>query len=68
MNELLFSVPGITCGHCASAIRAEVGCLPGVIGVDVDVAGKQVRVTGTADADADAVRDAIAEAGYQTAA
>lgn len=66
MNELLFSVPGITCGHCASAIRAEVGCLPGVVGVDVDVAGKQVRVTGTADADA--VRDAIAEAGYQTAA
>ncbi len=66
MNELLFSVPGITCGHCASAIRAEVGCLPGVIGVDVDVTDKQVRVTGTADADA--VRDAIAEAGYQTAA
>ncbi len=66
MNALLFSVPDITCGHCASAIRAEVCSLPGVTGVDVDLIGKQVRVTGTADASA--VRDAIAEAGYQAAA
>ncbi|HLL65003.1 MAG TPA: heavy metal-associated domain-containing protein [Micromonosporaceae bacterium] len=66
MNELCFSVPDITCGHCASAIRAEVCRLPGVTSVDVDLIGKQVRVTGTAPADA--VRDAIAEAGYQAAA
>ena len=66
MNELLFSVPDITCGHCASAIRAEVGRLPAVTAVEVDLTGKQVRVTGTADAEA--VRAAIAEAGYQAAA
>ncbi len=65
MTELLFSVPGITCGHCAAAIRASVGCVPGVRDGAVDVAGKQVRVAG--DGDAAAVRAAIADAGYQAA-
>ena len=63
MNVQLFSVPGITCGHCATAIREAVRCVPGVSGVDVDIAGKTVRVAG--DGDAAAVRAAIADAGYQ---
>ena len=65
MNEQLFSVPGITCGHCATAIREAVHCVPGVSGVDVDIAGKTVRVAG--DGDTAAVRAAIADAGYQAA-
>jgi copper ion binding protein len=63
MNDQLFSVPGITCGHCATAIREAVGCVPGVSGVDVDIDAKTVRVAG--DGDATAVRAAIADAGYQ---
>ncbi|HEX5203914.1 MAG TPA: heavy-metal-associated domain-containing protein [Actinoplanes sp.] len=65
MNEQLFSVPGITCGHCASAIRAAVGEVAGVNFVDVDIAGKTVRVGG--DGDEAAVRAAIADAGYAAA-
>ena len=65
MTDQLFSVPGITCGHCATAIRESVGCVPGVQDVDVDIAGKTVRVAG--DSDSAAVRAAIADAGYQAA-
>lgn len=64
MNEQLFSVPGITCGHCATAIRQEVAAVPGVRHVDVDITGKTVRVTGGEDG---AIRAAIAEAGYDAA-
>jgi copper chaperone len=31
------AVTGMTCDHCASAVRAEISKLPGVTGVDVDV-------------------------------
>ncbi|MGK5684055.1 heavy-metal-associated domain-containing protein [Actinoplanes sp. URMC 104] len=65
MNDLLFSVPGIACGHCAAAIRDCVTDVPGVRAVDVDVPAKTVRVAGGADAAA--VRAAIAEAGYEAA-
>lgn len=62
MEDLSFSVPGITCGHCAAAISEEVRRVPGVDDVAVDVAAKRVRVTGGR---AQAIRAAIAEAGYQ---
>jgi copper chaperone CopZ len=65
MNDLSLSVPGITCGHCATAIRECVTAVPGVTGVEVDIAGRQVRVTGRPDPAA--VRTAIADAGYQAA-
>ena len=65
MTEVLLSVPGITCGHCAAAIRETVSCVPGVDDVAVDVAAKQVRVTGSGDPTA--VRAAVAEAGYRAA-
>ena len=65
MNDLLFSVPGITCGHCASAIREAVQGVPGVCHVDVDITAKTVRVAG--EGDAAALRAAIADAGYQAA-
>ncbi|MGC9671179.1 heavy-metal-associated domain-containing protein [Planosporangium sp. 12N6] len=65
MNQLVLSVPGISCGHCANAIRTEVGEVAGVQTVDVDIAAKTVTVTGPADPVA--VRAAVAEAGYEAA-
>jgi copper chaperone len=63
MQTLTYSVPGISCGHCRTAITAEVSGVAGVSAVDVDLAGKVVTVTGAGVDDA-AVRDAIDEAGY----
>jgi copper chaperone len=58
-----YSVPGVSCDHCRTAISAEVGAVPGVDAVDVDLDRKIVTVHGTALDDA-AVRAAIDEAGY----
>jgi copper ion binding protein len=65
MNEIVLSVPQITCDHCVRAIREEVGAVAGVRAVEVDLGAKTVRVSG--DADPAAVREAIGEAGYQAA-
>jgi copper chaperone len=59
----VYAVAGMTCGHCVSAITAEVGQVAGVEGVDVDLESKTVTVRG--DADDAAVRAAIDEAGYE---
>ncbi len=60
------AVPGMSCGHCRAAIAEEVGRLPGVTAVDVDLEGKRVTVRGERVDDA-AVRRAIADAGYDVA-
>ena len=65
MGTLAISVTGMSCEHCASAVRAEVGGLPGVTAVDVDVAAGKVVVTGDPLPGRDALRDAIAEAGCE---
>jgi copper chaperone len=61
------SVTGMSCDHCARAVRAEVGKLPGVAGVDVDVAAGRVLITAEPLPDDAALREAIEEAGYEFA-
>ncbi len=56
-------MPAIHCEHCQNAIETEVGQVPGVDRVEVDIASKRVVVEG--DAPADLVVAAIAEAGYE---
>ena len=60
-------VTGMSCDHCAHAIRAEIGGLPGVTEVDVDVAAGKVRVTGEPLPGDTALRAAVKEAGYEFA-
>ena len=63
---IVYSVPGISCGHCKAAIEGEVEQVAGVTAVVVDVDAKTVTVDGTVS-DAD-VRAAIDEAGYEVVA
>jgi copper chaperone CopZ len=67
MQTLIYSVPGISCDHCRTAITGEVTKVAGVSAVDVDLQDKLVTVTGDGVEDA-AVREAIDEAGYDIAA
>jgi copper ion binding protein len=60
-----YTVKGMTCGHCVSAVSAEVGELSGVTDVQVDLATGKVTVTSDAPLDEQSVRDAIDEAGYE---
>jgi copper chaperone len=61
------AVAGMTCDHCASAVRAEISKLPGVTDVDVDVAAGTVRITGDPLPGDTPLREAIEEAGYEFA-
>ena len=63
VSDITFSVPDMSCGHCRSAILAEVERVAGVSDVDVNLDTKVVRVHGEA-IDPGAVREAIDEAGY----
>ncbi|GGV83554.1 MULTISPECIES: heavy-metal-associated domain-containing protein [Streptomyces] len=64
MAEQTYTVSGMSCGHCAASITEEVVEVPGVTDVDVDVPAGLVTVRGES-VDADAVRAAIVEAGYE---
>ena len=61
------TVVGMTCGHCVSAVTEEVSQVPGVTGVDVDLASGGLTVTSDAPVGENAVRAAIEEAGYAVA-
>jgi copper chaperone CopZ len=64
MEELMFSVPGMTCGHCESAVRSEVGKVPGVSDVHVDLDSKTVVVHGQG-LSRPAIFAAVDEAGFE---
>jgi copper chaperone len=63
---LTYNVPAMHCGHCERAVKEEVGAVPGVSAVDVDLETKLVTVTGDS-LDDTLLRAAIAEAGYEPA-
>ena len=60
---LSLKVSGMTCGHCVAAVSKAVGAVPGAGEVAVDLDRGQVTVQGNPDPGA--VRDAIAEEGYE---
>lgn len=56
-----YSVPGMSCDHCVSAITGHVRQVDGVEKVDVDLDTKTVTVVGGNN---EAIVAAIDEAGY----
>ena len=64
--QTTYSVPGVSCGHCRTAITSEVSKIAGVSAIDVDLERKVVTVSGAGFNEA-AIRDAIDEAGYDIA-
>ena len=67
MTTTSYTVVGMTCGHCVNAVTEEVSAVPGVTGVDVDLATGGLTVTSEAPVDEAVVRAAVEEAGYQVA-
>lgn len=61
-----YTVTGMVCQHCVSAVTEEVGAIKGVTDVQVHLATGQVCVTSNGPVDGAAVRAAIIEAGYET--
>jgi len=67
MTEKSYTIVGMTCDHCVLSVREEVSELAGIAAVDVDLTSGRLRLRGQDIADA-AVRDAVADAGYEVAA
>ena len=68
MSETItYTVPGMSCGHCESAVKSKVAAVEGVENVDVDLDTKLVTVTGSELSD-ESLRAAIDDAGYDVAA
>ena len=66
MSERTYSVTGMTCDHCVRSVEEEVGEVEGVQAVEVELASGLLTVSGEGFSD-DAVRGAVAEAGYRVA-
>jgi copper chaperone CopZ len=66
VRELSYTVAGMSCGHCKTAVTEEVEQVAGVGAVEVDLDTKRVVVRGENLSDKD-VRAAIVDAGYEAA-
>ncbi|GAA2028661.1 heavy-metal-associated domain-containing protein [Catenulispora yoronensis] len=60
-----YGVAGMSCGHCSAAVTEALSALPGVSGVEIDLAGKRAVVSSAGPLEIAAVRDAVENAGYQ---
>lgn len=61
-------VDGMTCGHCVSSVKEEVSEIPGVKNIEVILSSggtSKVTVVSDINLDDEALRDAIAEAGFE---
>ncbi|AIR89355.1 heavy-metal-associated domain-containing protein [Pseudomonas cremoricolorata] len=59
----VFNVQGMTCGHCVKAVTRAVQAQDAAAQVEVDLAGKQVKVQ--SQLSAEQLLEAIREEGYQ---
>jgi copper chaperone len=66
MSDRTYTVTGMTCDHCVRSVEEEVGEVAGVRAVEVELASGLLTVSGEGFSD-DAVRGAVAEAGYRVA-
>ncbi|GAB3205396.1 heavy-metal-associated domain-containing protein [Marinactinospora thermotolerans] len=62
------TVSGMTCGHCVASVKEEVGALPGVTSVDVDLESGRVTVDSEGPLSREQLDAAVAEAGYEIVA
>jgi copper chaperone CopZ len=62
----IYTITGMTCSHCVASVREEVSELPGVTHAEVELASGTLAVTGELPDD-EAVRAAVAEAGFEAA-
>ncbi|HUJ07734.1 MAG TPA: heavy metal-associated domain-containing protein [Streptosporangiaceae bacterium] len=61
----MITVTGMTCSHCVNAVQDEIGQLPGVREVTVDLDSGAVTIAADPLPEPDALRKAVAEAGYE---
>ncbi len=63
MSATTYDVQGMTCGHCVRSVTEEISQVEGVTSVEVSLEAGTASVAG--EADPEAVRAAVTEAGYE---
>jgi copper chaperone len=61
----VYTVRGMSCGHCASSVTEQMTTLTGVEKVDVDVATGEVVVTSLAPLPLEQVSAVVGAAGFR---
>ncbi|GAA4509423.1 heavy-metal-associated domain-containing protein [Brevibacterium yomogidense] len=67
METTTLTVQGMTCGHCVSAVKEEIGAIAGVAEVQVDLVeggDSPVTVTSESQLNREDLAAAVDEAGY----
>ncbi|AWK76784.1 cation-transporting ATPase (plasmid) [Rhodococcus oxybenzonivorans] len=67
MSTSTVTVTGMTCGHCVSSVREQIGNIDGVTAVDVDLTSGRVTINSHEPLERSAIQNAVEEAGYQLA-
>ncbi|MEV0197128.1 cation transporter [Nonomuraea sp. NPDC050691] len=67
MSTATYTVKGMTCGHCVSSVKEEVGEVAGVTNVEVDLATGLLTVDSDAPIDSARIVAAVEGAGYEVA-
>ncbi|MFI7702643.1 heavy-metal-associated domain-containing protein [Nonomuraea sp. NPDC049480] len=67
MSTATYTVKGMTCGHCVSSVKEEVGEVAGVTNVEVDLATGLLTVDSDGPIDTAKIVAAVEEAGYEVA-
>ncbi len=65
MNTLTLTVTGMSCMGCVNSVKNLVSALPGIAGIEIDLASGRVEVKhDPALSDAGAIRASIEDGGY----
>ncbi len=67
MATATYTVKGMTCGHCVSSVKEEVGEVAGVTSVEVDLTSGLLTVDSDGPVDVAKIVAAVEEAGYEVA-
>ena len=64
MNKITYTVPSISCMHCAHTIKGELSEMEGVGAVEVDLDTKSVKVEYSPPASPEKIENLLKEINY----
>ena len=64
MDNKIFRIPNISCGHCVNSIKNELEELDGVLKVEGDPEKKEINVEWETPATFETIKETLAEINY----
>ncbi len=67
MEEKIFHIPNISCGHCVNSIKNELEELDGILKVSGDPEKRVINVEWESPATVETIKETLAEINYPAA-